>query len=260
MATAAGVIKQGPSGPIPGKGIWGANVCRPGTLDCVGTDSNGFFYIPVNYVPGETLTASAGGWHSKNFVPTWDPAIGAYYAIVELSKRVNGTNSCFTGDTLVRMADATSKRIDRIAIGDQVLDHEGRLNTVVDIETPVLGNRQLYSINNGPYFVTNEHPFMTDSGWVSIEPKSTFEENPNLKVGRLTPGQQMVKFDRVRQLAMAQEDMSAIQEVEVSIKPEILDTIQAKRSNWNTRLYNLILDGSHTYFANDYLAHNKGGH
>src|SRR6476620_10455140 len=84
-----------------------------------------------------------------------------------------------------------------VKIGDQVLGENGEVNRVVDIETPVLGNRKLYAFNYGLAFVTAEHPFMTRAGWKSIAPEATFAENNNFSVGALRVGDELVKLETV---------------------------------------------------------------
>lgn len=261
MATAAGVIKQGSNGPSPGQAIWNASVCRPGSWDCVSTDSLGFFLIPANYIPGETLTANAGNFDPKNFVPQWNSEVGAYYAIVELVYNPPPPPpSCFTGDTLVLMANGHTERIDAISKGDFVLGENGQANSVVDIEIPILGNRQLYAINGGPHFITSEHPIMTADGWKSINPKATAEENANLKVGALGIGDRIVKLARVEANCLVGSDSFDDAVLEPILNSERMLSLDAIQSDWNLPLYNLILNGSHTYFANNLLVHNKGGH
>jgi hypothetical protein len=45
--------------------------------------------------------------------------------------------------------------------------------------------------------------------------------------------------------------------VETRIEPVPLERIESTRDDPATQLYNLRLDGNHTYFANDMLVHNK---
>jgi hypothetical protein len=79
--------------------------------------------------------------------------------------------------------------------GDRNLGEHGEVNQVVDIETPILGPRKLYAFNDGPAFVTAEHPFMTRAGWKSIHPEATKAENDYFSVGTLKVGDDMVRLD-----------------------------------------------------------------
>ncbi len=102
-------------------------------------------------------------------------------------------SSCFEAGTRVAMADGSSKLIELVEFGDLVIGQSGSVNRVIGIETPALGDRNLYSLNDGAPFVTAEHPFFTDSGWKSIDPGATAIENPALAVERLEPGDSLVK-------------------------------------------------------------------
>lgn len=156
-----------------------------------------------------------------------------YYADEYL---VHNKYSCFTPETLVTLHNGEKRRIDEVVIGDRVLGENGEINTVLGIETPQLGERKLYGFNGDKAFVTAEHPFMTTEGWKSIDPELTFLENPNLKVSTLQIG-----------------DVLVTEEKEV-----LIYSINSEVSDKNSIVYNLVLDGNNTYYADGYLVHNKG--
>lgn len=153
----------------------------------------------------------------------------------------NGSNSpsCFTASTKVRMADETLKPISEVKIGEQVIGEYGQINNVIGIETPDLGARYLFSLNNGPFFVTAEHPFKTLNGWKSFDPAMTDHETPNLVSRKpMVLGDVLLRYNN---------DL------------EMLNDYQLKNDDKKMKVYNLLLDGNNTYFANDYLVHNKPG-
>jgi len=176
--------------------------------------------------------------------------------------------SCFTAPTQILMADGTTRAIAEVKIGDLVLGEHGEVNRVVDIETPVLGPRKLYAFNDGPAFVTAEHPFMTRAGWKSINPEATKAENGNLSVGALKVGDDMVWLETVttrvkpqtvafgRMVQASYVQASSI-EVLVETKFSALNSTTPHDGHPSMIVYNLRLDGNHTYFANNYLVHNK---
>ena len=92
------------------------------------------------------------------------------------------------------------KNIEDFQIGDFV-QGETQVNQVLFRYEYDLGSKLLFSINKGPFFVTECHPFKTTDGWKSID----FKAASNLKV------------------------------------------------------YDLELSGDHTYYADNYLVHNKSG-
>ena len=67
--------------------------------------------------------------------------------------------SCFTGDTLVFMADHTSKPISKIRSGDKVMSTIGS-RTVAFVSKPLRLGRTLYSINGCSFKFTETHPFI----------------------------------------------------------------------------------------------------
>ena len=146
--------------------------------------------------------------------------------------------SCFTAGTEVIMANGSTKAIEDVAIGDKILGKDNVINEVLAYDRPKLGSRKLYAINDGPYFITSEHPLLTKAGWKAINPKKTNEENPYLKVGLLTIGDVLLTSNGKN----------------ITVKK-----IAAKAELSHTQLYNFKLDGNNTYFANGYIAHNKGG-
>lgn len=168
-------------------------------------------------------------------------------------------SSCFVAGTLVRMADGSTTPIERIRAGDRVLGLDGHVNRVVGLERVSLGNRKLYALNGGRAFVTAEHPFHATAGWKSISPRMTRTENPALAVSVLTRG------DRVHVWAGLGESAQIVGATALAPQPialcelRELETIEDSTADPHTPLFNLLLDGNHTYFADDYLVHNKGG-
>lgn len=146
-------------------------------------------------------------------------------------------SSCFTAGTEVILADGSVKPIELIGIGDQLLGYDGQINTVVAYDRPLLGKRKLYAFNDGPFFVTAEHPFLTETGWKAIDPEATKRENPNLPVTKLEGGDKLLLANGQRL---------------------VLSLIRSVEADFHTPLYNFKLSGNNTYFANKLLAHNKG--
>lgn len=169
-----------------------------------------------------------------------------------------GPASCFAAGTQVALADGGERNIEDIRVGDRVLGQDGAVNTVTGIERPRLGDRLLYAINGGAAFVTAEHPFWTMAGWKAIDPTATARENPRLPVGKLAVGDKVA----VAAISVARSAPGA-RLLPVSYAPTPLreipiGTILGVAADPDTVVYNLILAGNHTYYANGYLVHNKG--
>ena len=166
-------------------------------------------------------------------------AVAAAAAAAGSSSGSSSGSSCFIAGTMVTMADGCQRPIDSIRAGELVLGAGGRGNRVLGIETPLLGARRLYAFDGGRAFVTAEHPFLTDLGWKAIDPAATLRENPGLTVGRLQPGDTPVRHGAG----------------DGNVPLSRIDAIAAPAS---TLLYNLLLEGDHSYYADAYLVHNKG--
>ena len=146
-----------------------------------------------------------------------------------------GGSSCFVAWTKVTMADWTKKNIEDVEIWDKVLWQDWEINTVLWYDRPSLWSRHLWSINGWEYFVSDEHPFMTTQWWKSFNPEMT-----KLEIDLNTT--ELKLWDTL----VTEKWLERIKTV---------DYIDADDS---TQLYNFVLDGNHTYYANNYLVHNKG--
>ena len=166
------------------------------------------------------------------------------YILIDLKESIEKSNfyfaqwkgmgsDCFTGETSVIMQDGTSKRIDKIAVGDIV---KSRITTSKVIGIDVHDRRvgySIYSINNSKYFVTAEHPFNTEEGWKSINPLNTFKDH-HVSAEKLELGDYLIKSNGIEELK------------NIELSKEKADIV-----------YNLRLDNEHVYYANGYLVHNN---
>jgi hypothetical protein len=174
----------------------------------------------------DTLCATDTGWVVRCGTTTVTnppvPPGPVYYA------------SCFVADTMVTLANGVQKKIQDVKMGD-ILKGDTTNNKVLGFHQPTLGDNKLYAFNGGDYFVTAEHPFLTTTGWKSIDPTKTKKEHIGITVTPLKVGDILVTDKGL-----------------VKIK-----TIASKAAPASTQLYNFVLDGDHTYFADGYLVHNK---
>lgn len=150
------------------------------------------------------------------------------------------------------MADGVSRPVEEVRAGDYVLGMTGRANRVIGTRAPVLGSRSLYSFNGGTPFVTASHPFLTEEGWKSLDPAATARFMPDQAVGQLRAG------DRIRALAGVLVAAGPAAVEDVAIESTLIERIDASgETDPRTPIYTLVLDGDHTYFANDLIVHNK---
>ncbi|ULH03985.1 Hint domain-containing protein [Aeromonas caviae] len=159
--------------------------------------------------------------------------------------------SCFIAGTRILMADGSERPIETLRVGDRVRDRHGQSNRIQTIERVALGARRLYGLNHLPPFFTAEHPFLTTRGWAAIAPAMTRTENPALAVLPLFTGMHLLGWSEggcAGNLALAPHP--------VELPVASLSWVDAPPA---TALFNLILDGSHSYVANGLIVHNKGG-
>ncbi|MFQ2174122.1 hypothetical protein ACK345_13210 [Aeromonas rivipollensis] len=160
--------------------------------------------------------------------------------------------SCFVAGTRILMVDGSERPIETLQAGEQVLDQHGQINRILAVERVVLGNRRLYGLNRLPPFFTAEHPFLSTRGWVAIAPAMTRAEQPTLAVQPLFTGMRILCGPAA--VALTGNLALAAQPAEL-----LVESLYWVDSPPTTALFNLILDGSHSYIANSLIVHNKGG-
>ncbi|WAG07068.1 hypothetical protein NRZ30_18850 [Aeromonas jandaei] len=159
--------------------------------------------------------------------------------------------SCFVAGTRITMADGSERLIETLQAGERVLDQYGHTNQILAVERVLLGDRRLYGINQLPPFFTGEHPFLTTRGWAAISPAMTSAENPTLIVLPLFTGMRLLGWS-----AAANTGNLALAPQPVELLVESVYWIDAPPT---TELFNLVLNGTHSYIANSLIVHNKDG-
>ena len=167
------------------------------------------------------------------------------------------SNSCFSGDTEITMADGSLKPIAQVRVGDWVLSPDGGANRVIGVERPPLGLRRLYGVNGWTPFFTAEHPLLTAEGWKSVAPAVTAEEMPTLKVARLSEGDRLVRAEARHWVAANDGRWAGFVPPRRTLL--LVERIADAPASARLTVYNLILDGDHRYIANGFVVHNKNG-
>jgi hypothetical protein len=170
-----------------------------------------------------------------------DDQRGRWVPVTPPVRRTNDDQrSCFVAGTLVTMADGTKKAIEDVQIGEMLLGQDGYTNRVIAFDHPPLAGRDLIGINGNGKFMTPEHPLFTKNGWRSFS-AATFERQfpdmLNLNVKDLQIGDEIQK-----------EDGSWL----------TVNSLEVFENEPEQTVYNFILDGNNTYFADGLLAHNRG--
>tara|TARA_R110000751_G_scaffold137379_2_gene240804 strand:+ start:2953 stop:4416 length:1464 start_codon:yes stop_codon:yes gene_type:complete len=159
-----------------------------------------------------------------------------------------GSGDCFTPNTPVEMGDGASRPIFDIKIGDIVRGKDG-YNTVVDTPRFLMHDNTLYGINGENPWFTGMHPFYTEEGWACADPQLFLEAWPDdyYDLAHQNSCMEMLTLKVGSRVFLVDEW------VDVDNMPELFNV----RSDFTT--YNLRVTGDHTFFANGYLVHNKGG-
>ena len=159
-------------------------------------------------------------------------------------------SSCFIAWTRVLMCNGDEKPIEQVQTWDCV-QWETRPNTVKWYDRPKLGDRNLWRINKKwDYFVSDEHPFKTTQWWKSFNPEMSAEEIDKAWEEWMIKGEYPTivgKLD-IKDVLYRRKWQEII---------EYLETLDPAEKKPDTQLYNLVLDGDNTYYANGYLVHNK---
>ena len=150
---------------------------------------------------------------------------------------------CFIAGTKVSMADGTQKNIEDVVVGDKVLGYKDAVHTVSDHRIKTLADRTLIAINGSRPFATRDHTFKTADGWASADPKMTEERYPDVIADIGGRPDEMI----VGTVLLARQGEVNVTSLEHSEAPS------------ETPVYDLEVDGDHTYYADGYVVHNCGG-
>ena len=155
---------------------------------------------------------------------------------------INIVSACFIASTLVCMEDGTVKAISEINEGDLVLG-KSETNQVLKNDPHHRHFERIYGFNGLGCFTTHNHAFLTTEGWKCISKEAALEidgeEHYKLIVGELQVGDTIIGFNESDTI--------------------VLTSIDSRPSRPNDfPVYNLYLDGDHTYFADFLCVHNKG--
>jgi hypothetical protein len=150
------------------------------------------------------------------------------------------------------MADGSERAIEEIEAGDVVLGSNGQLNLVLGVLRLALGARALYALNGYDHFVTASHPFLTAHGWKSIDPARTAKEHPAVDTTQLGVGDRLLAAEARPPSGVCVNLLTA-----TTLRHVAVTKVSRREADPALRIYNLRVDGDHTYFANGFVVHNK---
>lgn len=161
-----------------------------------------------------------------------------------------GGGSCFLAGTPVIMADGRIKPIEMILPGERVRGRFGEGNLVLGLDRPQLGRRPLYRLN-GHHYTTDDHPYWTDKGPVAADPSTMGADWGHYHSVIVAGGRR----ERWMNVGLTR-DVHLLRIGQRLVRPagyDVCHNIEKLDAPPTTQLYNLVLDGSHTYFVDGYL-------
>ena len=244
--------------------------CFPGTIILTSNDYNNnvfdiswnALYRPISY----TVTATDNGGYSATITRTSTTSANIEYdsssppqTITVTALTSCGTTSsniqvqpCFLAGSLVHMADGTTKQIEDVLVNDLVIGAFGEINKVLALHRPLLVSAEMCKIND-EHNTTNHHPH------VSLD-KKFYCGNPDL-VSNSTYGHKHNVIDEYGNTAERMLDglnKERIQKLHTGVNlktiegSRITNSIEIYSMPEDTQLYNLVVDGSHTYHVDGY--------
>jgi hypothetical protein len=175
-----------------------------------------------------------------------------------VTKRAQADPSCFTAGTSILMADGSARPIEALRPGDRVVGRRGRVNRVLALQRTRLGARRLHAFNGGRPFVTAEHPFLTTEGWKALDLEGLRGEGEALGVAPLRLGDCLCRGAALP-VAGERRWMPSAPGVLFMQSSRPLEAIKAVADDADLPLFNLRLDGDHSYVADGWIVHNKDG-
>jgi len=160
-------------------------------------------------------------------------------------------NCCFLAGSLIALADGL-KPIEEVRVGDLVVGAFGEINRVIALQPTVLGSGRMMRIN-GEHSSTSHHPH------VSVN-RQFYTANPST-VEKTTYGSMFPVIDAsgntvVRMMHGLKQ--GRVGELNTGVELKTLEgsrtvkTIELYDLPPETKLYHLVVDGSHTYHAEGY--------
>lgn len=153
-------------------------------------------------------------------------------------------DSCFLPGTLITMGDGSQQPIENVKAGDKIVSYDQNLNPVItkvlETESPIRDDYYAIAFENGKELkVTDEHPLYVKSGkyegWGSIIPEAAMED-ANIKTKKIGIGDSLLNIEK-----------------------KWIKIVNIKHVNEKVQTYNLKkVDKTNTFFAEGFLAHNKG--
>ena len=149
------------------------------------------------------------------------------------------------------MGDGSFKPIETVLPGDTVVGAFGELNTIRGLDFVVLGDRNMYNINN-EHDTSNDHPHISpDRKFYSPEVDAIYKEWGHDFPVILQDG----AIEMWTNTGLSKGVVNTLTQgivLQTLNGPKMVETFTQYRMPPETKLYNLVVAGSHTYTVNGY--------
>jgi hypothetical protein len=159
--------------------------------------------------------------------------------------------ACYLAGAKIAMADGRSINIEDVKVGEFVVGAFGEINQVLALKHVTLGIRKLYKINQEHDTTHEEIHISSDKNMYSIDTDATYSEYGLYWKCISGDGTE----EMIMNFGVSKERLRTLHEgVELqSINgPLLLNSIEEYDLPEDTKLYNFVLNGSHTFFVNGY--------
>jgi hypothetical protein len=246
---------QGSVGPQGSQGFIGIQGVQ-GTTGALGPQGRAWASIPT--LEQQAISAAYIGPQGTVRGPQGPQgAQGAAGVIISVGVGVGvgvSDYTCFLGSSYTVMADGTRKMLRDVKVGDLLMGAFGESNEVLASEDLILGDRPMFVINY-THHTSGDHPHVTpDRKFVAIEPQEAFKEWGQWYNCELADGSfvmlQNVGFDNPEDKVKEMQLGNTLQTIE---GPKTVECIDSYHLPPETKLYNFVMSGSHTYSVDDYF-------
>lgn len=183
-----------------------------------------------------------------------DPGNGSDFNITAVNScsSVFAGRGCFLAGSPVLLFDNTTKPIEEIKVGDFVIGAFGQVNKVEALSRPLLGNYDMISINDEHKSSFN-HPHVTLDNKFCCMDVTEYNKNCNnvfQPVFDKTNNKIMMKMERVKGDELSQLNVGTV--LKTSCGSKVVKNLYTFSMSSDTQLYNLVIDGNHTFHVNGY--------
>jgi len=159
---------------------------------------------------------------------------------------------CFLAGSPVAMADGSFKAIETVAVGEKVMGAFGEVNTVLALHRPLLGPLAMLRINE-EHSTSVHHPHISaDKKIYSYNPKIVEAALNNRKYPVIDGEGKTVMRDFTGLQRGRLQRLTVGVELKTLGGVKSVTSLKEYRMPPETQLYNLVLDGSHTYHVDGY--------